>query len=137
MTSAPHSPTSYHSFAISKSGAVFGWGKNVFGQLGVSDSGDRWYPTLVKALRLQKVKSIACGEDHTVVLTSEGGVFTFGHGQFGQLGMKRRKVGLGRIWLWTYGLHLFECKNDTFALLAYNKVTIPQTTKSTQRKCSN
>ena len=78
--------SSYHSFVISKSGAVFGWGKNVFGQLGVCDTTDRWYPTLVKALRLQKVKAIACGEDHTVVLTSEGGVFTFGHGQFGQLG---------------------------------------------------
>jgi len=76
----------FHSFAISKSGAVFGWGKNTFGQLGVCDTTDRWYPTLVKALRLQKVKAIACGEDHTVVLTSEGGVFTFGHGQFGQLG---------------------------------------------------
>ena len=71
---------------MTKSGAVFGWGKNTFGQLGVCDTTDRWYPTLVKALRHQKAKAMACGEDHTVVLTSEGGVFTFGHGQFGQLG---------------------------------------------------
>ncbi|KAI4812952.1 hypothetical protein KUCAC02_024314 [Chaenocephalus aceratus] len=59
-----------HSFALTLSGAVFGWGRNKFGQLGLNDCNDRSYPTLLKSLRSQR----------------EGGVFTFGAGGYGQLG---------------------------------------------------
>ncbi|XP_061191320.1 probable E3 ubiquitin-protein ligase HERC4 [Saccostrea echinata] len=75
-----------HSFILSCSGAVFGWGKNSFGQLGLNDELDKYHPTLCKSLRNQKVKYMSCGEDHTVALTKDGGVFTFGAGGFGQLG---------------------------------------------------
>ncbi|XP_055083199.1 probable E3 ubiquitin-protein ligase HERC4 isoform X2 [Periophthalmus magnuspinnatus] len=75
-----------HSFARTFSGAVFGWGCNKFGQLGLSDTNDRCFPTLLKSLRSQRVVYICCGEDHTAVLTKEGGVFTFGAGGYGQLG---------------------------------------------------
>ncbi|XP_056659298.1 probable E3 ubiquitin-protein ligase HERC3 isoform X9 [Monodelphis domestica] len=75
-----------HSFALSLSGAVFGWGRNNAGQLGLSDETDRQSPCHVKLLRTQKVVYISCGEEHTAVLTKSGGVFTFGAGSFGQLG---------------------------------------------------
>ncbi|MEQ2192013.1 putative E3 ubiquitin-protein ligase herc4 [Xenoophorus captivus] len=75
-----------HSFALTFSGAVFGWGCNKFGQLGVNDTNDRCFPTLLKSLRSQRVIYVSCGEDHTAVLTKEGGVFTFGAGGYGQLG---------------------------------------------------
>ncbi|XP_034040932.1 probable E3 ubiquitin-protein ligase HERC4 isoform X2 [Thalassophryne amazonica] len=75
-----------HSFALTLSGAVFGWGRNKFGQLGLNDINDRHFPTLLKSLRSLKVIYISCGEDHTAVLTKEGGVFTFGAGGYGQLG---------------------------------------------------
>ncbi|XP_026528408.1 probable E3 ubiquitin-protein ligase HERC3 [Notechis scutatus] len=75
-----------HSFALSLSGAVFGWGKNTSGQLGLSDEKDRESPCHVKLLRTQKVVYISCGNDHTAVLTKSGGVFTFGAGSCGQLG---------------------------------------------------
>ncbi|XP_068797633.1 probable E3 ubiquitin-protein ligase HERC3 isoform X7 [Struthio camelus] len=75
-----------HSFALSLSGAVFGWGKNSSGQLGLSDERDRESPCHVKLLRSQKVVYISCGEEHTAVLTKSGGVFTFGAGSCGQLG---------------------------------------------------
>uniref|UniRef100_A0A670K307 HECT and RLD domain containing E3 ubiquitin protein ligase 3 n=1 Tax=Podarcis muralis TaxID=64176 RepID=A0A670K307_PODMU len=75
-----------HSFALSLSGAVFGWGKNASGQLGLSDERDRESPCHVKLLRTQKVVYISCGNDHTAVLTKSGGVFTFGSGSCGQLG---------------------------------------------------
>uniref|UniRef100_A0AAY4DZ72 HECT domain-containing protein n=1 Tax=Denticeps clupeoides TaxID=299321 RepID=A0AAY4DZ72_9TELE len=75
-----------HSFALSLSGAVFGWGSNKFGQLGLNDTNDRFFPALLKTLRSQRVVCICCGEDHTVALTKEGGVFTFGAGGYGQLG---------------------------------------------------
>ncbi|XP_018605033.1 probable E3 ubiquitin-protein ligase HERC4 [Scleropages formosus] len=75
-----------HSFALTMSGAVFGWGRNKFGQLGLNDTNDRYFPTLLKSLRSQRVVYISCGEDHTAALTKEGGVFTFGAGGYGQLG---------------------------------------------------
>ncbi|KAL7982104.1 hypothetical protein Chor_001161 [Crotalus horridus] len=75
-----------HSFALSLSGAVFGWGKNTSGQLGLSDEKDRECPCHVKLLRTQKVVYISCGNEHTAVLTKSGGVFTFGAGSCGQLG---------------------------------------------------
>ncbi|XP_016850770.1 probable E3 ubiquitin-protein ligase HERC4 isoform X3 [Anolis carolinensis] len=75
-----------HSFALTLSGAVFGWGRNKFGQLGLNDENDRYVPNLLKSLRSQKIVYISCGEDHTAALTKEGGVFTFGAGGYGQLG---------------------------------------------------
>uniref|UniRef100_A0A8C4GP38 HECT domain-containing protein n=1 Tax=Dicentrarchus labrax TaxID=13489 RepID=A0A8C4GP38_DICLA len=75
-----------HSFALTLSGAVFGWGRNKFGQLGLNDSNDRLFPTLLKSLRSQRVIYISCGEDHTAALTKLRGVFTFGAGGYGQLG---------------------------------------------------
>ncbi|XP_037533808.1 probable E3 ubiquitin-protein ligase HERC4 [Nematolebias whitei] len=75
-----------HSFALTLSGAVFGWGCNKFGQLGLNDTNDRCHPVLLKSLRSQKVIYVSCGEDHTAALTKEGGVFTFGAGGYGQLG---------------------------------------------------
>ncbi|KAI5611802.1 putative E3 ubiquitin-protein ligase HERC4, partial [Silurus asotus] len=75
-----------HSFALTMSGAVFGWGRNKFGQLGLNDNQDRCFPSLLKTLRSQRVVYICCGEDHTAALTKEGGVFTFGAGGYGQLG---------------------------------------------------
>ncbi|XP_074849705.1 putative E3 ubiquitin-protein ligase HERC3 isoform X1 [Carettochelys insculpta] len=75
-----------HSFALSLSGAVFGWGRNDSGQLGLSDKQDREFPCHVKLLRTQQVVYISCGEEHTAVLTKSGGVFTFGAGSCGQLG---------------------------------------------------
>ncbi|KAJ1524442.1 hypothetical protein ONE63_010939 [Megalurothrips usitatus] len=77
---------SNHSFAVSKSGAVFGWGKNSCGQLGLSDCVNRKYPAQLKSLRSIRVKFIACGEDFSIFLTSDGGVFTCGSGMHGQLG---------------------------------------------------
>ncbi|XP_053163447.1 probable E3 ubiquitin-protein ligase HERC4 isoform X4 [Hemicordylus capensis] len=75
-----------HSFVLTLSGAVFGWGRNKFGQLGLNDENDRYVPNLLKSLRSQKIVYISCGEDHTAALTKEGGVFTFGAGGYGQLG---------------------------------------------------
>ncbi|XP_034043932.1 probable E3 ubiquitin-protein ligase HERC3 isoform X2 [Thalassophryne amazonica] len=75
-----------HSFALSLSGAVFGWGKNGAGQLGLNDKQDRAVPCHIKFLRSQKVVYISCGDEHTAALTRDGGLFTFGDGSWGQLG---------------------------------------------------
>ena len=71
---------------LCRSGAIFGWGKNTFGQLGLNDLNSRCYPTQLRTLRSLGVRYISCGDDFSVFLTNEGGVFTCGAGTFGQLG---------------------------------------------------
>lgn len=56
------------------------------GQLGLNDTDIRVWPSNIKALQQQKVTYAACGEKHTVVITLDGGVFSFGCGSHGQLG---------------------------------------------------
>ncbi|XP_039543003.1 probable E3 ubiquitin-protein ligase HERC4 isoform X2 [Pimephales promelas] len=75
-----------HSFVLSLSGVVFGWGKNSAGQLGLGDTTDRRVPTVVNSLNRKKTVSISCGGEHTATLSKGGTVFTFGSGGFGQLG---------------------------------------------------
>lgn len=77
---------SNHTFAVSKSGAVFGWGKNLYGQLGLNDTSSKSYPTQLRTLRNIKVRFISCGEEFSTFLTLDGGVFSCGAGMFGQLG---------------------------------------------------
>ncbi|XP_065692195.1 E3 ISG15--protein ligase HERC5-like isoform X1 [Patagioenas fasciata] len=75
-----------HNVAVSLSGAVYSWGKNDFGQLGLGDTRDRGCPSYVKALEHWKTVFVSCGADHTAVLSKEGLVCTFGAGGSGQLG---------------------------------------------------
>uniref|UniRef100_A0A672KSH3 Probable E3 ubiquitin-protein ligase HERC4 n=1 Tax=Sinocyclocheilus grahami TaxID=75366 RepID=A0A672KSH3_SINGR len=75
-----------HSFVLSLSGVVFGWGKNSAGQLGLGDTTDRHVPTAVNSLNRKKTVSISCGAEHTATLSKGGTVFTFGSGGCGQLG---------------------------------------------------
>ncbi|XP_074679165.1 E3 ISG15--protein ligase HERC5-like isoform X1 [Strix aluco] len=75
-----------HSVAVSLSGAVYSWGKNDFGQLGLGDTEGRSCPSYVRALEHWKTVFISCGTDHTAVLSKEGLVCTFGAGGAGQLG---------------------------------------------------
>ena len=47
-----------HTFIVSHSGAVYAWGRNNKGQLGLGDTEDRIFPTQVRSLRNQKVRSL-------------------------------------------------------------------------------
>ena len=57
---------------------VFVCGKGAQGQLGLGDTSDQDEPTYVDALRGVGVRQIACGSGHTVVLTTDGEVYTWG-----------------------------------------------------------
>ena len=57
--------------------AVFTWGRGEDGQLGLGDTSDQDEPTYVDALRGVGVRQIACGSGHTVVLTTDGEVYTW------------------------------------------------------------
>jgi alpha-tubulin suppressor-like RCC1 family protein len=66
---------------------VMTFGRNDYGQLGHNDSIDRKVPQHVGALSDHHVVSVACGQYHTMVVTSNGKVFGFGKNDYGQLGI--------------------------------------------------
>ncbi|XP_041343879.1 X-linked retinitis pigmentosa GTPase regulator isoform X2 [Pyrgilauda ruficollis] len=76
----------YHSALITGDGELYTFGESVNGKLGL-------FPEQLKNNRvpqpvlgiMEKVNKVACGGEHTVVLT-ETDVYTFGLGQYGQLG---------------------------------------------------
>lgn len=75
-----------HTMVVSCSGAIFSWGANVQGQLGLGDLDNRSWPTQITTLRNQKVKCLRAGQEHSVALTLDGGVFTWGSSACGQCG---------------------------------------------------
>ncbi|XP_077925074.1 E3 ISG15--protein ligase HERC5 isoform X3 [Halichoerus grypus] len=75
-----------HSMALSMSGNIYSWGRNDLGQLGLGHTDGEDFPSLIEALDNQKVEFLACGGSHTALLTTDGLVFTFGAGKYGQLG---------------------------------------------------
>ncbi|OTF75145.1 hypothetical protein BLA29_015204, partial [Euroglyphus maynei] len=71
-----------HSAILSCTGAIYVFGKNEFGQLGLGDFKNRCLPTLQKSLRNQKIAYINLGDEHSAALTFEGGLFTWGAGMY-------------------------------------------------------
>ncbi|CAM9211439.1 unnamed protein product, partial [Choristocarpus tenellus] len=65
---------------------VYSWGRGEDGQLGLGDTNDQDHPVLVEALKSKGVVQVACGSGHTVVLTGDGDVYTWGRGDDGRLG---------------------------------------------------
>uniref|UniRef100_A0A3Q3VQA3 X-linked retinitis pigmentosa GTPase regulator n=1 Tax=Mola mola TaxID=94237 RepID=A0A3Q3VQA3_MOLML len=76
----------YHSALVTVDGALYTCGERDCGKLGLStDQLPRHrVPQRVKSIK-EPVTQVACGSGHTVALTDDD-VFTFGLGQFGQLG---------------------------------------------------
>ncbi|XP_061775222.1 probable E3 ubiquitin-protein ligase HERC4 isoform X2 [Nerophis ophidion] len=77
-----------HTLFLTLSGLVYCCGANNHGQLGLNrvDPNGRFNICIVPALRRLSIAFIACGENHSAVLTKEGEVYTFGEGADGQLG---------------------------------------------------
>jgi len=72
-----------HNFAITSDGAIFAWGNNDIGQLGLK--GVIKTPTPFKFFGSTKV-DIFCGYDITCALTDKGELFTWGLNFCGELG---------------------------------------------------
>ncbi|KAL3535977.1 hypothetical protein ACH5RR_004438 [Cinchona calisaya] len=70
-----------HTVVISNSGEVFTWGCNKEGQLGygTSNSASNYIPRLVEYLKGKIFIAVTAAKYHTIVLGSDGEVFTWGH----------------------------------------------------------
>jgi regulator of chromosome condensation len=82
-----------HSFAIEKDGSVWSWGLNNFAQTGIPYGADKdndmiTAPAKVKALEDYKIAHIGIGANHSVALTDDGDLLTFGRLENYALGIK-------------------------------------------------
>ncbi|XP_061183765.1 E3 ubiquitin-protein ligase HERC2-like isoform X1 [Saccostrea echinata] len=77
---------SQFSVALTKSGAVFTWGKGDYHRLGHGSDDHVRRPRRVSALQSKKVIDVACGSLHCVACTDTGEVYSWGDNDEGQLG---------------------------------------------------
>ena len=87
-----------HTFVYSMAGKLFSWGSGYLGCLGNGDSRDIYEPMVVRLesfvppLLNAGIKDIACGDFHSLVVTTEGQIFACGLAQYAGLAEKRGSV---------------------------------------------
>ncbi|XP_030193118.1 RCC1 and BTB domain-containing protein 2 isoform X1 [Gadus morhua] len=74
------------SMAVLDNGEIYGWGYNCNGQLGLGNNGNQQTPCRIAALQGASIIQVACGYAHTLALTDEGMVYSWGANSYGQLG---------------------------------------------------
>lgn len=86
-----------HFVVLKNDGSVWSWGDHTYGQLGVRNSQiSTNHPSAIRrddGSRLDRIKAIAAGGDHTVALDSDGFVWTWGRNSNGQLGYATPFIG--------------------------------------------
>ncbi|KAJ0976031.1 hypothetical protein J5N97_017996 [Dioscorea zingiberensis] len=87
----------HHSSAITEDGDLFTWGNNSSGQLGLGRRADSIVstPTRVDCLVGIKVSKVALGSEHSIAITDEGSVLSWGAGGSGRLGHGHQSSILG------------------------------------------
>ena len=88
----------YHTLALTYNDEVYGWGSGTYGECGFGEFVDANAPKLVKVEFEQKglvfpsvkpkIVDLMAGGHHSLLLSSQGYVYSFGYGSHGQLGLK-------------------------------------------------
>ncbi|XP_014467574.1 PREDICTED: uncharacterized protein LOC106740753 isoform X2 [Dinoponera quadriceps] len=74
-----------HTLAVTNNG-IYSWGASQFGQLGLGKVLQCSSPELVTSLAQEIIVDAVAGQYHSIALTADGRVFTWGWGVHGQLG---------------------------------------------------
>ena len=75
-----------HSTAITADGSVWSWGGGSFGKLGHGDAQNQLLPKKIEAFAGQRVVAVSAGAYHSLALTADAAVWSWGFGVFGKLG---------------------------------------------------
>lgn len=75
-----------HVLALTANGEVWSWGLGVFGQLGHGETHDEGVPKRIAAFDGKRVLDIGCGANHSLALTEDGKIFSWGSSEYGQQG---------------------------------------------------
>ncbi|XP_030056341.1 RCC1 and BTB domain-containing protein 2 isoform X3 [Microcaecilia unicolor] len=76
-----------HIVVITTEGEVYSWGHNAYCQLGNGTTNPGLLPCLVTTNLVNKqATAVACGSHHSMVLTSDGEVYSWGYNNSGQVG---------------------------------------------------
>jgi alpha-tubulin suppressor-like RCC1 family protein len=76
-----------HSLALTSNGKVYAWGSNEFGQIGSErDNEFQLTPIKIEELDEEFIVAISCGLYHSLALTENGRVYSWGYNKLKQLG---------------------------------------------------
>jgi alpha-tubulin suppressor-like RCC1 family protein len=89
----------FHTVVLLKNGLMYGFGSNLFGQLGQGGSSNSnrrmkrvknfLEPSLIQSKVSKTYNQVACGAHHTLALTKSNRLVTWGYGMDGQLGLEK------------------------------------------------
>eukprot|EP01084_Bolivina_argentea_P121419 215158_1 len=75
-----------HSLGVTADGAVLSFGSGTNGKLGHGDEDDKYKPKVIEALLPKHVIDISEGNTHSLCVTADGQLYSWGTGYQGQLG---------------------------------------------------
>src|SRR5689334_17101170 len=78
---------SCHSILLNEDGLVYSFGNNLESQLGLGHKKDQSTPQIILDLENIRIKKISCGENHSILLSEEGTLYSFGRNGSGHLGL--------------------------------------------------
>ena len=75
-----------HTCAVTNAGALYCWGRNRMGELGVGNLNTQLTPTAALAPMNSGIAQVGTGEEHTCALTDSGAVYCWGRNNYAQVG---------------------------------------------------